>query len=277
MGRVFRPEPPTRQVQKPVSAESRISATHASRHAIEMPSTVAAPPIRAATPEQSKWRVDNAFSIPRKPVAIEFPDGEAIGVEFRRVPSLASVDQPEVTSYDSAADRALGAHAFYVYRLAARCLASRSVAMREAGRCDGSDDHYTAEQDYWLRQAAEAGHVHALKLYAEASADPSVALARFERMWEGGYISALGRISTLYFDAARRANEQNNRIEGLAYLWLQAHLQDAAAGKGRRPYVAHLYEQLHVIQERMNPDDVDEAIRRAKELLRGNGQCCFGP
>lgn len=96
-------------------------------------------------------------------------------------------------------------------------------------------------------------------------------------MWHVGYISALGSIADAYFSEPDLGSALQARQRGFAHLWLQAHLQAAAAGGGRHLYVAELFERVRKKEEQMGPADIETAMELAKGVLRENVQCCFGP
>jgi hypothetical protein len=211
------------------------------------------------------------FAIPKGAVAVRFPDGESLHVEFRRIPPVRALDlsalpAPMTGDVD---------YAFTQFQVADLCFTSlRSGGVRDTKTaCTQTADYYAAERDRWLQKAAEAGNVHAILKYSETSRSSFDAL---EDAWNAGYIPPLGRLAKLFSERAL-ADDGKSNIRALAYLWLQAHLQDAAAGEGRRGYVASLYEGLHLKLAQLDQRDVEQAIQMAKELLRNNTHCCFGP
>jgi hypothetical protein len=224
-----------------------------------------------ATPEDER----RLFSIPQEAVLIRFPDGESIAVEFRRVPPIPALEFRKSTAPIIGDAN----YAYTQYQISDRCLdllQSEEILGLNVG-CTHSTDYYAIERDRWLQEAVESGDVHAIKKYAELRGNTVDALTHLERAWQAGYIPPLGRIAESYFDRVSIRDEQGNNSKALAYLWLQAHLQDAAAGDGRRAYVAYLYEKLNLKQQQMDSREIEEAIQIAKELLRSNVHCCFGP
>jgi hypothetical protein len=170
-------------------------------------------------------------------------------------------------------------YAFVQYQVADRCLEvlqSEDSQSAEVG-CTQSGSYYATEREGWLQAAAESGDVHAIRSYAELSGSSFDALRHLERAWQAGFIPPLGRIADAYFERASSFDREVNDRRALAYLWLQAHLQDAAAGNGRRAYVASLYERLSLKQQEMGSSESEEAMQIAKEMLRSNVHCCFGP
>jgi hypothetical protein len=245
----------------------------------------AAPPLperMALVAERETAGIQRTFSIPRAPALIQFPDGEFIAVEFRRVPPPPPVDLTlDAGDLPSAANpSAAGDLAFARYQAAAACLAAlgdEQAAAATAAYCTKDRAYYAASRNNWLTKAADDGNVHAVRVYAHENAQSDRALELNERMWHAGYISALGSIADAYFSEPGLGGVLQDRRKGFAYLWLQAHLQDAAAGGGRRLYVEELFKRVRTKEEQMEPADIEAAMELAKGLLRENVRCCFGP
>lgn len=222
--------------------------------------------------EQAEALRHRVFSIPTRQIRVNFPDGDAVTVTIRRAPPLRSLE------HDVVVDETDPASAFAMYRRAETCL----LRLRE-GRadlsCRESAERHAQQKERWLQMAAEGNDVHALRILAASAIHSKDAIDVLERAWRVGLISPLGRMSDLYFRSAEvpLGQQPSNRVLGLAHLWLQAHLQDIAAGEGRRSYVAQLYENLEARQFEMKPEEIEEAYQVAKEMLKQNRNCCLGP
>jgi hypothetical protein len=269
-----------------------IQKTDGARHLAEplqtpslLPNRQASPrvsPRMGLVPEGEAAGLRNTFSIPSTAVLLQFPDGEFISVEFRRVPAAPPVDLALVASVQPSDANASedGDSAFARYQAAAACLAAlagENSAMDTSSFCTQDGSFYEVARDEWLTKAADKGNVHALRVQAHENVHPDRVLELYEKMWNAGYISALGPIANLYFSRSEHGGDLQDRRIAFAHLWLQARLQGAAANGGRQLYVADLVERVRKTEEQFEPVDVEAAIQFAKGLLRQNARCCFGP
>ena len=118
---------------------------------------------------------------------------------------------------------------------------------------------------------------HAIRLLATRERPERALEAQFQA-WNAGLIAPLGSMAEIHAQREASSVEPSmHRVRAFAFAWLQAHLQDVAAGEGRRAYVAQLYERLRTYEARLQHDEFIEGIEVAKEMLRSNERCCFGP
>lgn len=226
----------------------------------------------------------NGFTIPRTPVPIRFMDGEVIEVRIRPNPRLLDPRDVfgEYASFRHSAERGSGDAAYALYQALTICRdADRDadgVGAHSAAVCTGTPEEIDAEANKWLRAAVDAGNLYATKEHAGALGNSSSALEMYQKAWHLGHISSLGRIADLYYSGVSGDQElPSDRVKAVAYLWLQSNLQNAAAGQGRRDYVAILESRLHHRSGELIPHELYSADQLAKQILEDNPECCFGP
>lgn len=144
----------------------------------------------------------------------------------------------------------------------------------EYSRCSGLSLEQIDEADTWLATAADSGNLHAMMIIGQrllGRRDPK-AIDYLQMAWEGGNLTAASHLGYLYSDSRF---EGANPVTGYAYKYLHDKVAEALRRQTEADYGGSRNTKTSPSGFGLSPREMEEAITLAKDILRGNRNCCF--
>jgi hypothetical protein len=144
--------------------------------------------------------------------------------------------------------------------------------------CKGTTEDQKNESDDWLNAAIEQKDYWSLQEMAVKLGTSADGVAAWESLWKQGYFSALPALSLLYQQGVDGGAP--DYVRAFAYNYVQFKLVEAAYESGRSnvtlPHVVAVEDTVRRSTGNLTPQQTEDAIRLAEQLLRETFTCCAG-
>lgn len=147
--------------------------------------------------------------------------------------------------------------------------------------CEGITNEQKAEAAQWARVAADGGDYLGFQDWATELGWTQAGFDAWENVWERGYKAALTPLAMMYRKGIpTSAGGQPDYVRAYAYSFVGFKLREAAyagsASQAHRGRLVAMEDSLRHWSSYLTPQQTDEAVSLAKQILTENHNCCAG-